>query len=613
MTYIKTFILIALLSVSLEARQKVNLNFSDLQINDFIKLVAKITHKNILINYKVNGKVDLVTTTTVYDDEVLGILVSVLESKGFTIVNKGSIYEVVRSADAAKHSSRIIKPGKYAYGNTMATQTIKVEGQNVDIVAAKIRYLISKTAKLMTLKETNTLLVTDYPRNIRMIKKIIKNLTVSSEPEIKILTIEKADLKKITAQATEIAKNLFNAKVNGQSVKVLQNTDINGLILIGDTDNIKQLETIIKTLDKEQNLDEEVQIFNLKNSDAKATLATLNEIVSKQTFSDPTLKPNISASEEINAIILVGNPTVIKGLRRILDELDREKYQVYVQARIVEINKNDSQKIGIKYGIDGGIATSSGLYTFSGNFGGSAIASQAIQSIIGSGAGGALGNISQGLLLGASLDFLKKNGASKTVSNPSVLCVNNKESSIYVGKTISIATGSINATTGSTTNSFKREDIGLTLKIKPRVSSSEKVTLDVETILENVVGVDDNNQPITTKQTITTESILRHGESIIIGGLVKTYKKEDITKVPILGDIPLIGTLFTHKDLSDQQDNLLVILTPYVIDQSAQLSTLQKQLGELGKLQKEFNKKVFPIVEKNVDESKLSSTKEKKK
>jgi general secretion pathway protein D len=356
---------------------------------------------------------------------------------------------------------------------------------------------------------------------------------------------------------------------------------------------------MIESLDKEQDLNEVVQIFNLKNSDAKNVKTSLDEIISTQTFSDPTLKPNISLSEEINSIIVVGEPNVVKSMIKIIEELDREKYQVYVQARIVEINNRTSEDIGFRYGMEGGMATTSALYTFSGNFGGSSLplSDQFSSKLINT-----IGNVDQYLILGATLDFLQSKGASKTISNPSILCVNNKESSIYVGKTLSIATGSINATTGSTTNSFKRDDIGLSLKIKPRVSSQDKVTLAVETILENVIGVDDNNQPITTKQTVITESILRHGESIVIGGLVKTYTQEIETKVPLLGDIPILGWFFTYTNEEDQQDNLLVLLTPYVIDKSEKLSVLQQQLGELGRLQQEYNKEVFPLVEKKAKE-----------
>ena len=595
MKYIKLLLLLTIITTSLSAREEVNIKFDKLQISKFIKTVAKLSNKNILVTNKINGTVDLVTSGPIYEDELLGILVSVLESKGFTLVKNGSIYEVVRSTEAAKHNVPVVRSGYIARGHTMVTQAIKVESENVDIVAAKVRYLISKTAKLMTMKESNTLLLTDYPANIQTIKRVIKDLDSKNKKTIEVVAIEHADLKTLHAQVANISKSIFNEKVATQSVKVLVNNDISSLILIGNPKNIKELKKIIKTLDNEQNLNEVVQIIPLKNSDAKSVLATLTEIVTKQTFSDPTMKPNVSASEEINAVIIVGNPGVLKGLKKIIETLDKEKYQVYVQARIVEINKNDAEQIGMKYNLQAFSATSAGLIAFSGNFGG-----QSALSMLPSGVTPAN---QTGLALGASLDFLQTNGASKTISSPSILCVNNQESSIYVGKTLSFATGSNTAGTLGTTTSFKREDVGLTLKIKPRVSSNDKVTLDAEAVLENVLAVDQNGQPVTTKQSVITQAILRHGESIIIGGLVKNYTTNTETKVPILGDIPLLGWFFTHTDTKDQQDNLIVILTPYIIDKSEKLSQLQKQLGELTRLQTEYNKEVFKAIEESSDET----------
>jgi len=600
MRFIKLLGIGLLMSMSLlMAREKVDISFSNLRINDFVKLIGKITNKNILVHHKINGTVDLITSTPVYDDEVLGILVSVLQSKGFTLVEKGTMYEVVRSSEATKHNLKVVRPGSKTTGSMMVTQAITIKGESVDVVTAKVRYLISKTAKLMTLPGSNTLLITDYPRNIETIKRVISDLLRDNKVAMKIVKVNHAEIKSLHKQIDEISKSYFNKKIEKERMTVLLNENTTSLVLIGKQKNIDELRIMIEKLDKERDLNEIVQIFNLKNSDAKNVKTSLDEIISTQTFSDPSLKPNISLSEEINSIIVVGDPNVVKGMIKIIEELDKEKYQVYVQARIVEINNRNSEDIGFKYGTEGGMATTSGLYTFSGNFGGATVpvsdlfAGKLIDSI---------GNVDQYLVLGAALDFLQSKGASKTISNPSILCVNNKESSIYVGKTLSIATGSINANTGSTTNSFARDDIGLSLKIKPRVSSKDKVTLEVETILENVVGVDDNNQPITTKQTVTTESILRHGESIVIGGLVKTYKQDVEQQIPLLGDIPILGWFFSWSSEEEQQDNLLVMLTPYVIDKSEKLSILQQKLGELGRLQQEYNKAVFPIVEKKAEE-----------
>lgn len=605
----RVLVVIVALSTLVLAREKVNISFQKLPIDDFIKLTAEITHKNILVNYKINGTVDLITSSAVYDDEVMGILISVLESKGYTLVENGSVYEIVRSTEAAKHNVKVVTKDGPLGGSLMVTQAIEVKYENVDIVAAKVRYLISKTAKLMTMKETNTLLVTDYPDNIKTIRKVIDDIASENEKIVESVIIKHADLKQLSAQLTLIAKSIFNVKVESDTVQIMTNDGINAIVIVGIRKNVDKLKDLIEKFDKAQTISQRVQVINLKNSDAKEVMTTLSDIITKKKYADPTLKPDISMNEGINSIIIVGEPQVIEGLKIIISELDREKYQVYVKSRIVEVSKTDAESIGVKYGFESGVATSSGLYTLAANLGGSAVAGSLVSSKLSS----SLGNIKQGLALGASLDFLESNGASRTVSNPSVLCVNNKESTIYVGKTLSVSTGSISSAINTTnvTNSFKREDIGLTLKIKPRVSSQDKVTLAAEVKLENITQFDANGQPVTTKETVTTQSILRHGESIIIGGLVKRFDKVNTSKIPLLGDIPLLGALFSSDATETQEDNLIVVLTPYIISKSERLSILQSSLGELGQLQKAYDDAIFLELEKKAKA--LAERKEKKK
>jgi len=597
MRFISSIFLVIVLTVTLSAREKVNINFADLEIKDFIKLISKVTHKNILFNHRITGTVNFISSAPVYDDELMSILISVLDSKGYTVVENGDIYEIVRSSEAAKHNTKVLKLNQKDNGSLMVTQPIKVEGENVDIVAAKIRYLISKTAKLMTLKESNTILVTDYPRNIQTIKQVIQTITKRKKNIVKIVEIKYADAKGIQTQILNIAKSIFNDKILEEKVKVLLDSSKTSLILVGKEKNVKILESLIHRFDKERSVNSGVEIFKLKNSDAKNVLATLNAIIAKQKFKDPSMKPSLSMNEEINAIIAIGDPSVMRGIKLIIDELDQEKYQVYVQAKIIEISKDKLKDIGVKYGLAAGSVTASGLYAMSANFGSAAASNNALAAV--SSYLGNIGTSKHALALGATINFLETHGVSKAVSNPSILCINNKESSIYVGKTISVASGTTTGTAG-TTASFKREDVGLTLKIKPRVSEKKKVTLDVEAVLENVTDDGSNNatgQPVTSKQKVKTEAILQHGEHIIIGGLVRTYEEIKRTKVPLLGDIPWIGDwLFSSKSKKQQQDNLIVILTPYIIDKSENLSKLQRELGMLSKIQEEYDKEVFKII-----------------
>jgi len=605
MKFVKILVIVALLFVNIEARERVNVNFSNVKIVDLITIISKMTHKNILLTTNISGSVNFVTTAPIYDDELIGILITVLESKGYTLVQQDSIYKVVRSSEAAKQNVPVVSGNKKSSSATFVTQAIKIKYENVDIIAAKIRYLLSKSAKLMTLKENNTLLITDYQKNIATIKQVLKFLDKDKSNTIEIVAIKNIDAKRLLTKLNTLQKALFNQKIVSQKVTMVADENTNNLLLVGNRKNLSSITAIIKRLDIETDVGDTIEVFKLKNSDAKAVSKTLNDIVSKKKYSDAALKPNISVSEEINAVVVIGDPIILKGVAKIIQTLDREKYQVYVQAKIIEINKEKSENIGIKYGFAAGDISSSGLYAMSANFGSNDITNLAFTTVSNSLGADIIGVSRSALALGAAIDFLRQNGAAKSISNPSILCVNNQPSSIYVGKTISVATGTT-TTAGLTgvTNSYKREDVGLTLEIKPRVSSKDKVTLEATAVLENIVDDGTNNatgQPVTSKQEVKTQVILRHGESIIIGGLVKNYERNQVSKVPLLGDIPLLGALFRSKSKTLQQDNLVVILTPYIIDKSNELSKLQRELGMLSKIQEVYNKEIFKRIQENND------------
>ncbi|MFT7002820.1 MAG: general secretion pathway protein D [Sulfurimonas sp.] len=590
----KYLFIVLILVFSLNAKDLVNVNFSNLQINEFIKIVSKLTNKNILVTDTIEGQVNLVSTVQIYDDELLDILSSVLKSKDYTLIKNGSLYEVIKISKAVKAEANY--KGSLNNNSFIVSELIQVVNNDVDIIASKLKSLTSVNSILTTIKSSNMILISDYPKNIKVIKQIIKKIDIKLNNEVFMYEVKHVQAKALLTYLEEISKLLFNASLESDKVKFLLNEDLNSIVVIGKKSNILVIQNLIKKFDIASKDNETLKVFNLKNAKAEDVFNALTAIIKNQKFSDESLKPNISMSEDINSIIIVGVSHVIKSLEPLIKELDKQKYQVYVEARIIDINKQNSEDLGLKYGFEGGsLLSSGGLLSFSSNFGGSAYS-------------GVLGNslsssMTGGLALGASIAFLQTNGASKTISNPSILCLNNKESSIYVGKTISVSSGSVSSSDDGVTNSYTRTDVGLTLKITPRVSEADKVTLEVSIVLENVTDDGSNNatgQPVTSKQEVKTETILRHGENIIIGGLVKSYSLESRSQLPLLGDIPYLGDfLFSSTSTTKEQDNLVIILTPYIIDNSEKLSKLQKDLGVLSKVQAQYNKKLFEKIKED--------------
>lgn len=616
MRLIRIILFITLLYTCAIAQDKVNINFSNISLNDLIKLVAKVTDKNILMPYQLNGKVTFLSQKPIYKGDLFSILVSTLKSKGYTLVKHEDYYKVVPSVNAARDNIPVVRTTQNGSGYTMITQAVKIKNINVNVIAAKIRYLLSPSARLETLKNSNTLLITDFPKNIKTAKQVITELEYNNKKIVRIIHIHYANVSTLQRNLFIIASSIFNSTIKSQQVKILPDLNINSLIIVGNRKNVDKLTALVKKLDTKTLNTKKVKIFVLKNSNAKNVFNTLNSIYNKEHYSDVSLKPLISVSIATNSIIVVAQPVVLQEIHAIIARLDREKYQVYVKAKIIQINSNKAKQIGIQYGFSAGDVSSSGLYAMSANFGNTSLTNLANSSVL-----NYLGTIGSGVktafALGAALDFLQSHDASKSLSSPSILCLNNKQSSIYVGKSISIQTGTIsNAISGSNlTQTYQRYNIGLTLKIKPRVSSKDKVTLNVETILENIVSTGANTpsgQPITSKQEVKTQVILRNGESIVIGGLVKHASSLSKSKIPVLGDIPFIGKwLFSSNTKATSNENIVVILTPYVISKSDNISKLQEDLGLLSILQKEYNKKVFAKLEKKATKEKDTTNSDK--
>jgi general secretion pathway protein D len=290
-----------------------------------------------------------------------------------------------------------------------------------------------------------------------------------------------------------------------------------------------------------------------------------------------------------------------------------------VKAKIVEINTNLAKQIGLKYGLEGGGISSAGLFTAAANMGGSSLnISPALTSFLNTTSyngvdaqGNPIYSTDQAFkfdsgadkifALGAQLDLLEKNGAAHLLSEPSILCTNNKEAEIYVGQTMSILTAAQQSTAGvsNVVNNYSREDIGLSLKVKPRLSSNNKVTLEVETILEDIdpSSAQLADRPTTTKRTVKTDVIVNNGEMIILGGLIKKVGGQGVSKVPFLGDIPVLGeALFTHNSDVEMEQNVVIYLTPYIVRKSDDLQKLKAMLSELEDVQTEYNR----LVQKNL-------------
>jgi general secretion pathway protein D len=601
--------------------EKVNVNFRNLTVHNFVEMVSKITKKNILIEGKLKGKINFISQTPISKSELLPLANSILSGKGYTIINQGDYYKVVKMGDAPGHGLEV---SSVITGEIMKTVLFPLKNTNAAVVRAKIKPLLHKNARAVSFKENNVLAVTAFPKTLQSVAKIIDAIEERGEKKSVVIKLENASVKEIYTNINGMAKKLFPQTIISEKVDIFKDDGTNSLILVGKPDNINQMIQYIRQLDiKGEDQSQKMYVIPLKNSNVEdmekilskllAQMNNVSAVKKKKKGAQTPTKAMVVADPERNALIVLATGEQIKNIRRTIDTIDIPKAQVYVKAKIIEINTNLAEQIGLRYGFEGGKITDRGLFSAAANMGASSL--MVSNSLLGflnntttqlDNNGNAItstdkpfkfsGGISEVFALGAKLDLLKQNGAAHVLSEPSVLCTNNKEATIQVGQTQSILTQAQQSTQGqgNIINNYSREDIGLTLTVKPILSSDDRVNLEVEAEIEDILPGSESSadRPTTTKRKVNTNAIVNNGETIILGGLMKNSGGKSSTKVPILGDIPILGELFTSNGDSVSKINVVIYLTPFIVKSSDDLQRLRSVLTELEEVQAQYNEYV---------------------
>jgi len=585
---------IIVMTFSLQAEETVNVNIRNMGVKDFVQMVGKILKKNVLINGDLKGKINFIATEPIKSSSLLSLSNSILASKGYAMIDKGDFMEVVKASEAAGMGLDVSDD---VSGGTMKTVLFPLKTSNAAVIRAKIRPLLHKNAKVVSFKNNNVLAVTAYPRTLQAIKKLINSIENAGRKGSTIIHLKNASSKDVYTSASAMAKKLFPQTVASEKVDIFKDEATNSLILVGKKDNVDRMITYVKELDVPgQSVDQKMYVIPLQNSNVEEMEKILSKLVAQMNSMSAVgakkgkkvKKAMVVGDTERNALIVLATGDQIANIRQVVRKIDVEKPQVYIVAKIVEINVGKAQKLGMEYGdsIDvpsrlANVIKPSGLTKIPGM--------KALTKFLPTGVG-ALGKF---FALGAKINMLKTNGAAQILSEPSVLCTNNKKSTIYVGQVRSILTSTAagDNKNDNARNSYSREDIGITLEVKPRLSSNNKVALEVVANIEDIDPGDSvaADLPTTTKRKVNTNAIVSNGQTIILGGLMKNSNGESVKKIPFFGDIPIIGGLFRTTSNDTRKINVVIYLTPYIVRKSSDLVRLKEFLARLNSVQKRYN------------------------
>ncbi len=426
----------------------INVNFNNMDLEEFIKTIGKIADRNILINGKLKkGKIEIIGEKKIKRSSLFTLANTVLSSRGYALIDHGDFLEVVKASEAAGKGLDVSKDIK---GQTMKIVLFPLKYSNAAVIRAKIKPLLHKNAKVISFKANNMLAVTAYPNTLKAVKKLIEAIENSGRRGTTIIKLKHAAVKDVYQNIQNMSKLLFPQTIPSEKVGVLKDDTTNSIILVGKKRNVDKLLKYVKRLDRKgESIEQKMYVIPLKNSDVEEMEKILSKLVAQMNSvstatakggkSKKKTKTMVVGDKERNALIVLATPEQIKNIREVIRKIDVAKPQVYVKAKIVEVNILKAKQVGLKYGFEGGKITTQGLFSIAGNMGApSLMISNNVLSFLSNETTDENGNtvtsnpfsfgdnIKELFAIGVKVDLLQQNGAAHTLSEPSVLCSNNK-------------------------------------------------------------------------------------------------------------------------------------------------------------------------------------------
>jgi len=569
------------------AGKGVVLNFNEVDISTMVKFISDLTGKNFILDDRVKGKISVYSPSKLTTEEAYNVFVSVLELKGFTVVQSGKVAKIVPSAGARQSGFKLLPSDEQAPVNeSYIAQVTKLENIKAQEALTFLQPMVSKDGHLSAFGPGNLILMVDSALNIRKLKSILETIdTERTRDGIEIVYLKNASAETV---ATTIRQWLSGSDSRaaaqpavaggGTAGSVLADLRLNALLVFGN-DTIKKAvrEMVVKLDVAPPEASSKVNVYYLENTDATEMAKVLDGVV-KGISAQATAQPGIAAPQASpfdsgkvtitpdkgsNSLVIMASPNDYTNLVQVIKKLDRRSKQVFVQVLIAEVTLDKSRELGLQSGVLGGgvlnkYLTVAGLYDPLGTL-------TSIGSVLRAG-----GNLTPSITaspvnITGVLKALDKNGLVNILSTPNILTSDNKEAEINVGENVPFQ-GSATQSTIGTTTSVERKDIGINLKIKPQISEGDYIRMDINQEISAVKN--DKGQAVdlvTTKRSAKTSIVVRDKETVVIGGLIQDTEDVNVSKVPFLGDIPGLGWLFKTTTKTRKKTNLMILITPQII------------------------------------------------
>jgi len=579
------FSVFLLLSTKAISQDSYILNYEEVDIRALSQDVSRFTGKVLILDPRVNGRITIYSDVRISEEEVWDVFLRTIQVNGFSALTEENVVRIVPETE----SIRDINQG--TVNGDITTRIIQLRNRSAEELVGMIRPIMGRQSYLSSISSINALLVVDVNSNISRVEELIMSLDISSNAEITIYPLE--NLSVIEAvRILESLKTQNNA--NYTNFTVIPFLQSNSVIISASnfvTNNIKEA---LERLDRDALGESPFGVIYLRYAKAEEIASILQTLAPRLVSGSLDEAPVITFHAETNAIIISADPSVTDQLRNLIARLDLRRAQVLVEAVVVELSDTAAQTLGIETIFLGdGEDRNPGFITRfpelqgpdllaiagSGNESGNALLDNtATNSLLG--ASGLIAGITRvnsgGDAFGAILNVVSQDINSNILSTPSVIAMDNEEANLVIGQEIPITTGE--SLGSSNTNPFRttnRQEVGIKLSITPQINEGNSVILDIRQEVSGVAGsIGSSVDLITNIRSIETKVLVDDNQVVVLGGLIDEDIQENISKVPFLGSIPLLGRLFTSTSETVVRRNLMVFIRPRILIDASQVSEI---------------------------------------
>lgn len=584
------------------AAQDVTLNLKEADISALIDAVANITKKNFIVDPRVQGKVTVVSSTPMSDAEIFAVFQSILRVHGFAAIDDGRVVRVVPLELARTDGTRAADGGSTAGASgEIITRVLPVRNVAAAQMVPVLRPLVPESGHLAAAPQSNAIVVTDRAVNVQRIAELIAHIDGASDTRIDNLPLQHASAAEVVKVLARLVEGI-GSEGTGNQARISADERTNAVLLRGDAETRERLKAAVMRLDQPRSAGGNTHVITLRYANAADLVPTLEGVVEsvspRAADGSPAadangLRTTVLADEGANALVITAPPDMLATLKEVVTQLDRRRRQVLVEALIAEVSADRASELGVQWRSttttgDGVGAIGGTNFSLTGN-GINQVASNPLALGDGLSLGFLDGTTSilgtQIVNLGALVRLLAADLRTNILSTPSLVTLDNQEARIVVGQNVPFITGQFAATgaTEGATNPFQtieRRDVGITLRVRPRVKQGDSVWLDIEQEVSSLTPSPAGTRAadlITNMRSIRTSVLVDSRRIVVLGGLMQDDLQESRQKVPVVGDIPLLGKLFQYQRTEKTKQNLMVFLTPTILEDGTAHAAVTRQ------------------------------------